>query len=401
MKEPTSTQIHELNKILTDTENGYSPYAVHNRDVVRLYEGAGKYTDDPLRTQFAIDTDRIINCRFYNHGSDKTQVFSFYRNDEITRRASHVQLVSRIARKIGKALGLNLDLIEAIAIGHDIGHTPFGHAGEKILSDLYYAAERKYFNHNVHSVRALNFILHNNLTIQTLDGILCHCGEEVHEEYRPAALPTPDEFFAIFSRCYTEKGYIRKLRPSTMEGCVVRLSDMIAYIGKDRQDAETLGINAKFSDTCIGVENRDIIENVTRDVIANSMGKPYLSLSHDVYEALDFCKKENYEKLYGLPEIRKPYNEVIAPMTKKLFDTFTHDIAANNACSLVYRHYLDDPQYKRNYFESKSEHMSTTPADIAVDFIASMTDDYFLDAFAHIFPDDPLNKKVKFIGYFD
>ncbi len=399
MKKLSETQIRELRSTFDSAESAYSRYATRNASAIRMHDS--KQQPDPLRSNFAIDTDRIINCRFYNHGSDKTQVFSFYHNDEITRRASHVQLVSRIARKIGRALGLNLDLIEAISIGHDIGHTPFGHAGERILSDLYFAAAQKYFNHNVHSVRALNYILHNNLTVQTLDGILCHCGEEVHEKYEPSALPSPDMFDAMLERCYTDRDYIRTLRPSTLEGCVVRLSDMIAYIGKDRQDAETLGIFADFSDTVIGKENRDIIDNVTCDVIANSMGKPYLSLDPDVYEALSLCKTENYTKLYSLPEIRAPYDNTVAPMMKKLFDRFVCDIEREDHASPIYKQYLDVKLYRENYFLRRNAHMSAQPADIAVDFIAGMTDDYFLDVFEYLFPDDPLNAQIHFVGYFD
>lgn len=383
------------------TENMYSPYAVRDKDAVRLFESKRYSAFDPLRSQYAIDTDRIINCKQFNHGSDKTQVFSFYSNDEITRRAAHVQLVSRVARKIGRALSLNLDLIEAIAIGHDIGHTPFGHAGERFLSALYHSRANKYFNHNVHSVRVLNFILHNNLTVQTLDGILCHCGEEVREKYEPAPLPTPDGFCDMLDRCYLERDYTSTLRPATLEGCVVRLSDMIAYIGKDRQDAETLGLKIEYEDTVIGKENRDIIENVTRDVIANSMGKKYISLSRDVYEALDFCKKENYEKIYKLPELNAPYNDVVKPMTEKMFDKFVADIQNENTHSLVYKHYLSDPVYEANYGARKNPRMSASPEDIAVDFIASMTDDYFVSAFQLMFESDPLNDKIRFFGYFE
>lgn len=131
--------------------NLLSPYACRNKLAIREYKSK-LYDNEIIRSQFSIDVDKIIHSQFYNRGSDKTQVFSFYKNDDITRRASHVQLVSRIARRIGTALRLNLDLIEAIAIGHDIGHTPFGHKGEQYLSELYYADTGKYFNHNVHSV---------------------------------------------------------------------------------------------------------------------------------------------------------------------------------------------------------------------------------------------------------
>ena len=215
MKVLSDEQKAEIAKYAQATEELYSEYATRDCDAVRILD---RPINDVLRSQYATDVDRILNCKFYNRGSDKTQVFSFYKSDDITRRSSHVQLVSRIARKIGKALRLNLDLIEAIAIGHDIGHTPFGHAGENILSDLYYKHAGKYFNHNVHSVRVLNLIMHNNLTIQTLDGIICHCGEKVHQRYTPNPLPDKTQFYKTFDDCYGDKSAIKKLRPATLEG---------------------------------------------------------------------------------------------------------------------------------------------------------------------------------------
>ena len=188
-------------------------------------------------------------------------MFSLYKNDDISRRALHVQLVSRIARNIGRLLGLNLDLIEAIALGHDMGHTPFGHAGEAVLSKLYHKHTGRYFNHNVHSVRVLDRIFHYNISLQTLDGILCHNGELELEEYRPSKLSTFEEFDKIFEDCYT-KNCSGILIPSTLEGCIVRISDIIAYLGKDRQDAERAKLltdNSIFNDNAIGTFNAKII----------------------------------------------------------------------------------------------------------------------------------------------
>lgn len=401
MKRLSPEQISEVNEYNEKAESLLSPYAAKDRDAVRLYD---KVAPDPLRTQYVVDVDRIINCKFFNRGSDKTQVFSFLKNDDITRRSSHVHLVSRIARKIGRALRLNLDLIEAIAIGHDMGHTPFGHAGERILSKLYRDRAGKFFNHNVHSVRVLNFITHGNLTVQTLDGIICHCGEKVDARYEPAALPDKEAFLRIFESCYTDENAIKRLRPATLEGCVVRLSDMIAYIGKDRQDAlYSVGMNIGFDETVIGSKNREIIENVTQDVIANSLDKPYLSLDGDVFDALEQCKNDNNAKIYQTPEIKKPYETVIAPMMEKMFDKLLADIKKDDRSSPIFRHYLDDDYIHDNYFykSAVSEDMSKLPEDIVVDFIACMTDDYFTDAFKFLFPDDRLNDKIEYVGYFD
>ena len=137
-----------------------------------------------------------MNCPYYNRYADKTQVFSFYRNDDITRRGQHVQYVSRIARTIGAALHLNGDLIEAIALGHDIGHTPFGHAGERFLSELYHARTGRYFSHNIHSVRVLDILFPLNISLQTLSGIASHDGELELSEYKPKPLSGFREFDA-------------------------------------------------------------------------------------------------------------------------------------------------------------------------------------------------------------
>ena len=184
------------------------------------------------RPPFAKDIDRIMYSPYYNRYTDKTQVFSLVKNDDVTRRSLHVQLVSRIARTIGRALNLNLDLIEAIALGHDIGHTPFAHSGEVFLNELYHKHTGRYFNHNIHSVRVLDKIFSLNLTLQTLVGIAGHNGEIELDEYRPVPMDSFAQFEQELEKCYTIPGYANKIQPSTLEGNVVRISDIIAYLGK-------------------------------------------------------------------------------------------------------------------------------------------------------------------------
>lgn len=142
-----------------------SPYATPHTAAKRKRPYAA-----PLRPPFSVDVDKIVNNPHYSRYADKTQVFSLISNDDVSRRSLHVQLVSRIARVIGRALRLNLDLIEAIALGHDIGHTPFGHKGETYLSELYHEhTKKRFFHHNVHSVRVLKGLCGSNLTLQTYD----------------------------------------------------------------------------------------------------------------------------------------------------------------------------------------------------------------------------------------
>jgi dGTPase len=171
-------------RILENREKHWvNPYAFRDEDIVRRKPNHDKA--NLWRPAFVRDCEKIMHLPLYNRYGDKTQVFSLYRNDDITRRSVHVQFVSRIARNIGAVLGLNLDLIEAISLGHDIGHTPFGHAGERKLDELYYSQTGRHFNHNVHSVRVLDKMFPINLSLQTLDGILCHNGEMELEQYTP------------------------------------------------------------------------------------------------------------------------------------------------------------------------------------------------------------------------
>ena len=153
-----------------------SPFAVKDDFSVRRNLKTHDDTD-VLRTPFSRDADKIINCPYFARYADKTQVFSLVKNDDVTRRSLHVQLVAKIAKTIGRALSLNTDLIESIALGHDIGHTPFGHAGERVLNEIYRKRTGRIFAHNLHSVRVLDKIFNYNITLQTLDGILTHDGE--------------------------------------------------------------------------------------------------------------------------------------------------------------------------------------------------------------------------------
>ncbi len=391
-----------LQKIIEDKENHMSPYACRNTNAVR--EHASKYDNDVLRTQFAIDVDSILHSALYNRGNDKTQVFSFYRNDDITRRSAHVQLVSRIARTIGHALRLNLDLIESIAIGHDVGHTPFGHKGEEFLSKLYHAHTGKYFNHNVHSVRVLQKITNCNLTLQTLDGILCHCGEKAFEVYTPNHVRTFEEYNKMLNDCYTKTGYIKSLRPSTLEGCVVRISDIIAYLGKDRQDALKAKLKIQYQPNRLGENNSEFITTIVTDIIKNSLEKPYLSISKDVFNCMTEALQENNDKIYQCDEVTKPYYEAIQPMMELMYTRFLDELKANDYNSLLYQHYLNGTLIGSFYRHPTKRFIQTDihdPNDIVVDFIASMTDDYFIDAFAYLFPNNALREKIQYVEYFD
>lgn len=388
-------------EIRSDREDGYvNPYRFDDDKAVRRDPSHDKA--NLWRPTFVRDTEKIMHLPAYNRYSDKTQVFSFYHNDDLTRRSLHVQLVSRIARNIGAVLGLNLDLIEAIALGHDIGHTPFGHAGERFLSELYCAETGRYFNHNVHSVRVLDKIFRRNLTLQTLDGILCHNGEFELKEYRPELNKTFEQFDAEIEDCYTiGQPAIKRLVPTTLEGCVVRVCDMIAYVGKDRQDARAAKIiddSVNFSNKVIGTQNAAIINNLVVDIIENSYGKDYILLSDEAFNDLKLAKKENNDIIYKNPEINTLYDDIIKPMFEELYYRLLSDLKKGDENSLIYRHHISSVLSDFKYRDNK-DYLDEKPNDIVTDYIASMTDDYFIDLHKYLFP----NSKYRIIyhSYFE
>lgn len=347
------------------------------------------------------DVEKIMHSPYYNRYTDKTQVFAFYKNDDITRRAFHVQLVSRIARNIGRILGLNLDLIEAIALGHDIGHTPFGHAGESFLNELSLEYSGRFFHHNVHSVRVLDGIFRHNISMQTLDGILCHNGEMEQKEYRTAPLVDFTQFDQKTEACYTQQGAVKKLIPATLEGCVVRICDMIAYLGKDRQDAlktDTLSSEEVFTQTPLGKYNAVIINNLCVNIIENSFGKDYLCMDQEYFEALSKIKEENYRLIYGSSRV-KAIEQKLHPMFRKVYEKLRFDLAENRVSSPIFRHHLDFVQTHGKFYRQNHYREETSLDQLVIDYIASMTDDYFIELYEHLFPKEksPLN----YIPYFN
>ena len=352
-----------------------------------------------IRTAFIRDTDKIIHCPYFNRYADKTQVFSFYKNDDITHRILHVQLVSRIARTIGKALCLNLDLIEAIALGHDIGHTPFGHEGEEFLDELLFSHTGRHFSHNIQSVRVLDKIFPYNITLQTLNGIAAHDGEMELSEYHPKPLDSFAEFDRQIEACFVDKKNVRKLVPTTLEGCVMRISDIIAYLGKDRQDAERAHIisNAEFESGAIGSYNAEIINNLIVNIVENSYKKPYIKMDEEHFAALKKAKADNYELIYKNDSVKSAMRETVQPMMARVYERLLSDLVNGNFDSPIFTHHIsfvNKAHYKRDIPYEKTE-----PNQLVTDYIASMTDDYFVDLYSHLFPND--KPQIEYKGYFE
>ncbi|MDR2106037.1 MAG: HD domain-containing protein [Coriobacteriales bacterium] len=352
------------------------------------------------RPAFVRDAEKILHSPYYNRLSDKTQVFSLYKNDDLTRRSLHVQLVSRIARSIGAVLGLNTDLIEAIALGHDIGHTPFGHAGERFLSALYHEHTGRFFDHNVHGVRVLDGIFQHNLSIQTLSGILCHNGEFEQQEYRPQPVADFAEFDSVLKRCYTHDTSLKGLVPSTIEGCIVRISDMIAYVGKDRQDAERAADRdaiPPFGTTEVGAHNAEIINNLTVDLIENSYGKDHLLFSEKAFAALRGIKQENFQLIYDNERINRTSENLVKEMFGRLYERLRADVLAGDERSYIFRHHIAFVERRRKMYRDNRPYREEQPDQIVVDYLASMTDDYFVDLHALLFPRETA---IEYVPYF-
>lgn len=367
-----------------------SEFACKNRE--RICRDATSYTevDELIRPEFLRDIDKIIHTPAYNRLSGKTQVFSFRPNDDLTRRNLHVQLVSRIARDIGRLLGLNLHLIEAIALGHDIGHTPFGHIGERYLSRVYHKYTGGYFFHNVQSVRALDTLYRRNLSLQVLDGIICHNGEFEQQVIRTSTLSSFAEYDEMVGRAWQEgETYINTMRPMTLEGCVVRLCDIIAYVGKDRQDAIRAGLCTEdsFDDGLGGKYNAWALGAFLRDCVEHSLGKDHIELSDEGFCELARAKKENYEKIYMTAEVDGNFGKACETLFEKLFD---HELEAlsspNYERSIIYKHHILPVQKHVSFYGYHYDWQRSIPQTVC-DFISSMTDSYFIDICRHIFGD--------------
>ena len=382
-----------------DKMTGHIPrFAFDEKNAVR--RNPDKDKPSAFRGAFVRDVDKILHSAYYSRFADKTQVFSFYKNDDISRRALHVQLVSRIARTIGSALCLNLDLIEAIALGHDMGHTPFGHAGEKYLDEIYFEKCGRHFAHNIHSARVLDGIYPYNLTLQTLNGIISHNGEIEKCEYRPAPISSFDDLDREMEGCYLDPENNKHLMPCTLEGCVVRICDIIAYLGKDRQDAKKAGLIEKeeevFDMGVIGRVNAEIINNLSVNIIENSYGKPYIKMSPDYFDALKWAKRSNYEKIYLTPSVADPQAKVIKPMFVRLYDKLERDLRECNKQSPIYRHHIDP--ISQSFYKRARPYAEENIHTIITDYMVSMTDDYFVDLHEFFFPKE---KTIEYKGYFE
>ena len=367
-------------------ENLLSEYATKN-DEFKRRKGA-KPEEPAIRPPFYRDADRILHSKSFARYIDKTQVFFLVDNDHVTHRVLHVQLVSKISRTIGKALRLNEDLLEAISLGHDIGHVPYGHQGETILSNICEKNKLAKFKHNVQSVHFLDKIEDKDLTIQVLDGILCHNGEVLKKGLKPDRELKWDSYESKIKSIKNDDDPM----PMTLEGCVVRVSDLIAYLGRDLEDA----VEVKLIDKCLpdfpegckeffgyapgktgnGI-NWLIIDTLIRDVINNSFGKDEIAFSSEAQKHVEDCKNYNYKYIYKNDLLLKEKKK-IERMYEMIFSHYLSDLDSDNKDSLIYKHMINLNWVSKDYLSNSS------PAEKVRDFLAGMTDRYFENVFKQI-----------------
>lgn len=314
----------------------FSPYASFSD------ESRGRDRDEepcPMRTIYQRDRDRIIHCKTFRRLKHKTQVFLAPEGDHYRTRLTHTLEVAQIARSIARALNLNEDLTEAIALGHDLGHTPFGHAGERTLNSLCPMG----FAHYKQSIRVVEFLEKDgqglNLTWEVRDGILNH---------RTSG------------------------NPSTLEGKSVRLSDKIAYINHDIDDGIRAGI-LKESD--IPSEYTDVLGNSTKerlntmisDIIMNSIGKNDLVMSEPVRKAMTELRKFMFESLYLNPTAK------------------SEEAKADKLITELYRYYVANTDKLPDTYKRFITEFDERPEQVVCDYIAGMSDQYSISKFQEIF----------------
>lgn len=290
-----------------------------------------------IRPVYQRDRDRILHCKAFRRLKQKTQVFLLAKGDHYRTRLTHTLEVSQIARTIGKALRLNEDLTEAIALGHDLGHTPFGHAGERALNSVYH------FSHNVQSVRVVECIERDgeglNLTWEVRDGILNH----------------------------QTSG-----NPHTLEGQVVRLSDKIAYINHDMDDAIRAGILTEEDipfelRKILGETGKKRLNTLVHDVIKNSMGKPEIMMSDEVGEAMLELRKYMFKNVYLNPKAKGEEDKAVELVMQ------------------LYRYCIDNPDRMPEHYWQNFEDAGTEKEQIVCDYIAGMTDNFAVKKYMEIF----------------
>ncbi|MBQ2050099.1 MAG: HD domain-containing protein [Spirochaetales bacterium] len=350
-------------------------------------------TGGDVRSPYYRDTTAIIHSSPFRRLKHKTQVFFAPSNDHICTRMEHVLHVASIATAICRAMGLNDEMAWAIGMGHDLGHTPFGHIGEHILSDLMVKKGFEPFEHEINGLRVVDFLSHLNLTYAVRDGIVSHCGEHFIRTISP-------DFKVKDLSSITKKAGIR---PATWEGCVVRFSDQIAYLGRDFEDASRLGIvsRAEVPVICtkvLGATNGEIINTLVEDIISNSEKEGCIAFSEDVYEAVKVMKDFNYKHIYLSPMLAG-YEEYFRRLINLIYDYLSELL---DKCGFEKDLYLKEGNMLSagfyNFIVEKKDAYIKHDGNldrIVFDYIAGMSDNFCIDCGNEILRPEHLNESIE------
>jgi len=378
----TFKKLREINlRLLAEEDSSLSPFATPHSAARRKFSTE----DKDFRSEFARDRDRILYSGGFRRYVGKTQVvyFASQFDEHITNRAIHTIQVSQISRTIGRLLRLNLDLIEAIALGHDLGHPPFGHDGEAFLDKLCHGYGIGHFQHKVHGLYYVDRIANRNrgmnLTFQVRDGLLFHDGESYLDRLTPCREREEKDIQDYILRCSRETP--PDWVPSTLEGCVMRMCDTVAYVGQDIEDAARMGILNKESIPkalvdCLGNTNSQIINSLVSDIVDSSLDRDTIQLSPRVAESFRRLREFNHHRIYGHPEIRSE-KQRIQYAFRMLFEHFLHELEKNKTGSIIFEHFLNNRS--EEYMEATSH-----PEKVR-DYLATMTDRYFSKVFTELY----------------
>ena len=352
--------------------------------------------EDPIRLCFQRDAHRILHCTAFRRLRYKTQVIFSPESDHVSTRVDHSLYMASIAQTVSRALGLNQDLAYAIALGHDLGHGPFGHAGETVLDKLWKRNDpAQSFAHELHSLRVVDGLAFRpsteeqglNLTYEVRDGIVCHCGESTEQYLTPRAKPGPA----------LETIRRRGLVPFTLEGCVVRLADRIAYSGRDYEDAlsvfKSMPPLPKVVSRILGADNRTIINSLVTDLIRTNLETPErIGFSDDVFDAFRQLYVYNCRNIYYHP-LLKDYALKAENMLATIYDFEQRELSARpqnrwgvmsdkDPAAVQELHHFIQKMYGRRYRPSLSQ--------IVIDHMSLMTDRYARSFFQDIFLPKPV-----------
>ena len=352
---------------------------------------------EDFRGAYYRDTTAIIHSSPFRRLKHKTQVFFAPSNDHICTRMEHVLHVASIASSICRPLGLDTELAWAIGMGHDLGHTPFGHVGERIMDQISHEKGLGGFEHEVNSLRVVDKLAEHgkglNLTYAVRDGIVSHCGEHFSQRIIPSF--KEKDFDSIKTR--------KDLIPSTFEATVVRFSDSIAYLGRDFEDARRLGLLddhplPKEVSSVLGSSNADIINTLVIDLVENSSQSEGIGFSDKIYKAIEIMKEYNYDYIYR-SDILNGYSKYFSRLLrlivnyldelfeKNAFDSKAYEEEKNMLAAGFYAHVK----------EMKDIYLTIDGSldRMVFDYVAGMSDNFALDAANEILKPEHLNDRIE------